>query len=40
MNSAGFFIPKAFLDYEGADYDAYLELAMSAFFLTQPSPEA
>ncbi|GAA1299470.1 hypothetical protein Psi02_62710 [Planotetraspora silvatica] len=21
VNSAGFFIPKAFLDYEGADYD-------------------
>jgi NAD(P)-dependent dehydrogenase (short-subunit alcohol dehydrogenase family) len=35
VNAAGFFIPKAFLDYEGADYDAYLELARSAFFLTQ-----
>jgi NAD(P)-dependent dehydrogenase (short-subunit alcohol dehydrogenase family) len=35
VNSAGFFIPKAFLDYEGADYDAYLELARSAFFLAQ-----
>jgi NAD(P)-dependent dehydrogenase (short-subunit alcohol dehydrogenase family) len=35
VNSAGFFIPKGFLDYEGADYDAYLELARSAFFLTQ-----
>ena len=35
LNSAGFFIPKPFLDYDGADYDAYLELARSAFFLTQ-----
>jgi NAD(P)-dependent dehydrogenase (short-subunit alcohol dehydrogenase family) len=35
VNAAGFFIPKNFLDYQGADYDAYLELARSAFFLTQ-----
>jgi NAD(P)-dependent dehydrogenase (short-subunit alcohol dehydrogenase family) len=35
VNSAGFFIPKPYLDYDGADYDAYLELARSAFFLTQ-----
>jgi NAD(P)-dependent dehydrogenase (short-subunit alcohol dehydrogenase family) len=35
VNSAGFFIPKPFLDYQGDDYDAYLELARSAFFLTQ-----
>jgi NAD(P)-dependent dehydrogenase (short-subunit alcohol dehydrogenase family) len=35
VNSAGFFVPKTFLDYEGADYDAYLELARSAFFITQ-----
>lgn len=35
VNSAGFFIPKPFLDYQGADYDAYLELARSAFFITQ-----
>lgn len=35
VNSAGFFIPKPFLDYGEADYDAYLELARSAFFLTQ-----
>jgi NAD(P)-dependent dehydrogenase (short-subunit alcohol dehydrogenase family) len=35
VNSAGFFIPKDFLDYGDADYDAYLELARSAFFLTQ-----
>ena len=35
VNSAGFFIPKPYLEYEDADYDAYLELARSAFFLTQ-----
>ena len=35
VNSAGFFIPKPYLDYGDADYDAYLELARSAFFLTQ-----
>lgn len=35
VNAAGFFIPKPFLDYADADYDAYLELARSAFFLTQ-----
>lgn len=35
LNSAGFFVPKTFLEYEDADYDAYLELARSAFFITQ-----
>jgi len=35
VNSAGFFIPKPYLDYEAKDYDAYLELARSAFFITQ-----
>jgi NAD(P)-dependent dehydrogenase (short-subunit alcohol dehydrogenase family) len=35
VNSAGFFIPRPYLDYEAADYDAYLELARSAFFITQ-----
>ncbi len=35
VNSAGFFVPRAFVDYDGAEYDAYLELARSAFFLTQ-----
>jgi NAD(P)-dependent dehydrogenase (short-subunit alcohol dehydrogenase family) len=35
VNSAGFFIPKSYLDYDDADYDAYLELARSAFFITQ-----
>ncbi|MEV6287859.1 SDR family oxidoreductase [Kribbella sp. NPDC051770] len=35
VNAAGFFIPKSFLDYEGTDYDAYLELSRATFFLTQ-----
>ena len=35
VNSAGFFIPKPFLDQDGADYDAYLELNRATFFLTQ-----
>jgi NAD(P)-dependent dehydrogenase (short-subunit alcohol dehydrogenase family) len=35
VNSAGFFIPKPFLEYGESDYDSYLELARSAFFLTQ-----
>lgn len=35
VNSAGFFIPKRFLDYEVADYDAYHDLNRAAFFLTQ-----
>jgi NAD(P)-dependent dehydrogenase (short-subunit alcohol dehydrogenase family) len=35
VNSAGFFIPKPYLDYGAADYDSYLELARSAFFITQ-----
>jgi NAD(P)-dependent dehydrogenase (short-subunit alcohol dehydrogenase family) len=35
VNAAGFFIPKAFLEYDGASYDAYLELDRAMFFLTQ-----
>lgn len=35
VNAAGFFIPKAFLDYDGAAYDAYLELDRATFFVTQ-----
>jgi NAD(P)-dependent dehydrogenase (short-subunit alcohol dehydrogenase family) len=35
VNAAGFFIPKAFLDYDGASYDSYLELDRAIFFLTQ-----
>ena len=35
VNAAGLFIPKPFLDYDGADYDSYLELDRAIFFLTQ-----
>ncbi len=35
VNAAGLFIPKSFLDYDGASYDAYLELDRAIFFLTQ-----
>jgi NAD(P)-dependent dehydrogenase (short-subunit alcohol dehydrogenase family) len=35
VNAAGFFVPKPFLDHDGADYDAYLELDRAIFFLTQ-----
>jgi NAD(P)-dependent dehydrogenase (short-subunit alcohol dehydrogenase family) len=35
VNAAGFFIPKTFLDYDGASYDAYLELDRAIFFITQ-----
>jgi hypothetical protein len=30
VNPAGFFIPKALLDYDGASYDFYLELQRAA----------
>jgi NAD(P)-dependent dehydrogenase (short-subunit alcohol dehydrogenase family) len=35
VNAAGFFIPKPFLDHDGAVYDSYLELTRASFFLTQ-----
>ena len=35
VNAAGLFLPKPFLDYEGADYDPYLELDRAIFFITQ-----
>ncbi|GAB5896152.1 SDR family NAD(P)-dependent oxidoreductase [Mycolicibacterium mageritense] len=35
VNSAGFFIPKAFLEYDARDYDSYMELNYALFFLTQ-----
>ena len=35
VNAAGFFIPKPFLEYDGAFYDADLELDRAIFFLTQ-----
>jgi NAD(P)-dependent dehydrogenase (short-subunit alcohol dehydrogenase family) len=35
VNAAGLFIPKPFLDLDGADYDSYLELDRAIFFITQ-----
>ena len=35
VNAAGLFIPKPFLDHDGADYDSYFELDRAIFFLTQ-----
>jgi NAD(P)-dependent dehydrogenase (short-subunit alcohol dehydrogenase family) len=35
VNAAGFFIPRPFLEYDGAFYDSYLELDRAIFFLTQ-----
>ena len=35
VNAAGFFIPKAFLEYTATDYDAYLDLNRALFFVTQ-----
>jgi NAD(P)-dependent dehydrogenase (short-subunit alcohol dehydrogenase family) len=35
VNAAGFFIPKAFLEYDSQDYDSYMELNHALFFLTQ-----
>ena len=35
VNAAGLFLPKPFLDHDGADYDAYAELNRAIFFLTQ-----
>ena len=35
VNAAGLFIPRPFLDYDGASYDSYLELDRAIFFLTQ-----
>ncbi len=35
VNAAGFFIPKAFVDYESDDYDSYMDLNWATFFLTQ-----
>ena len=34
-NAAGTFIPKPFLDHEAQDYDRYMTLNRSLFFLTQ-----
>jgi NAD(P)-dependent dehydrogenase (short-subunit alcohol dehydrogenase family) len=35
VNAAGLFIPKPFLDHDGAFYDSYLELDRAIFFITQ-----
>jgi NAD(P)-dependent dehydrogenase (short-subunit alcohol dehydrogenase family) len=35
VNAAGVFAPKAFLDHTPADYDRYLELNRTTFFVTQ-----
>src|ERR1700759_3159907 len=35
VNAAGFFIPKAFVEYDAQDYDSYMELNYAMFFLTQ-----
>jgi NAD(P)-dependent dehydrogenase (short-subunit alcohol dehydrogenase family) len=35
VNAAGLFVPKPFLDYDGASYDSYLELDRAIFFLSQ-----
>jgi NAD(P)-dependent dehydrogenase (short-subunit alcohol dehydrogenase family) len=35
VNAAGFFIPKAFVDYGPGDYDSYMDLNWATFFLTQ-----
>src|SRR5215470_10131459 len=35
INAAGFYIPKPFLEHDGAFYDSYLELDRAIFFLTQ-----
>jgi NAD(P)-dependent dehydrogenase (short-subunit alcohol dehydrogenase family) len=35
VNAAGLFVPKPFLDYDGASYDSYTELDRAIFFLTQ-----
>ena len=35
VNAAGLFLPKPFLDHDGADYDSYSELDRAIFFLTQ-----
>ena len=40
VNAAGLFIPKPFLDHDGADYDAYIEPAVRAQGLAgDPGPQ-
>jgi NAD(P)-dependent dehydrogenase (short-subunit alcohol dehydrogenase family) len=40
VNAAGFFIPKAYLDYDPDFYDSYLSLNYALFFLTQTAAKA
>ena len=40
VNAAGFFIPKAFLEYDAQAYDSYMELNHALFFLTQTVVES
>ena len=35
VNAAGLFLPKPFLDHDGADYDSYQALNRAIFFVTQ-----
>jgi len=35
VNAAGLFVPKPFVDHDGADYDSYAELNRATFFVTQ-----
>jgi len=35
VNAAGYFIPKAFLEYTQRDYDGYMDLNRALFFITQ-----
>jgi short-subunit dehydrogenase len=35
VNAAGLFLPKPFLEYDGASYDSYFELDRAIFFLIQ-----
>jgi len=35
VNAAGLFVPKPFVDHDGADYDSYAELDRATFFITQ-----
>ncbi|MFI2102221.1 SDR family NAD(P)-dependent oxidoreductase [Isoptericola sp. NPDC019693] len=35
VNAAGVFVPKPFLEHTPADYDSYLDLNRSTFFITQ-----
>jgi NAD(P)-dependent dehydrogenase (short-subunit alcohol dehydrogenase family) len=35
VNTAGYFIPKSFLEYTKSDYDGYLDLNRALFFVTQ-----